>query len=99
VPGWRADIVHGNDWHTGLVPLILAARGGARPATIFTLRNLAYQGVFGAEAFPQLGLPDATFGPAGLEYYGLVSFLKAGIRFSDRLTTVSPSYAQDVLTP
>jgi starch synthase len=99
VPSWRADIVHGNDWHTGLVPVVLAAHGGERPATIFTLHNLAYQGVFGAEVFPQLGLPGAMFSPAGIEYYGLVSFLKAGIRFSDRLTTVSPAYAREILTP
>lgn len=95
---WQADLVHGNDWHAGLVPAILTETSGPKPATLFTMHNLAYQGVFPGEAFPQLDLPQQVFGPQGLEFYGKVSFLKAGIAYSDRLTTVSPCYAQEILT-
>ena len=95
---WRADIVHANDWPTGLVPAILLETPGQRPATVFTIHNLAYQGLFPASLYPQLGLPDEAFNVDGLEFHGQISFIKAGIRFSDRLTTVSPSYAQEILT-
>ena len=95
---WRADIVHANDWPTGLVPAILLETPGQRPATVFTIHNLAYQGLFPAGLYPQLGLPDEAFNVDGLEFHGQISFIKAGIRFSDRLTTVSPSYAQEILT-
>ncbi len=96
---WRADLVHGNDWPAGPVSAILAADAGAGPATVFTIHNLAYQGLFPAALYPQLGLPDDAFDPDGLEFYGQISFLKAGIRYSDRLTTVSPTYAREILTP
>jgi starch synthase len=95
---WQADLVHGNDWHAGLVPAILAETGGNKPATLFTMHNLAYQGLFPAEVFPQLGLPSRVFSPQGMEFWGKASFLKAGISYSDRLTTVSPAYAQEILT-
>ena len=99
LPRWRADIVHANDWHTGLLPLMLQASEGPKPATVFTLHNLAYQGLFPAEDGSRLGVPDSAFTSDGLEFYGRISFLKAGIRYSDRLTTVSPSYAAEILTP
>lgn len=95
---WRADLVHANDWPVGLVPAILAESSEPRPATIFTIHNLAYQGLFPAELFPQLRLSKDAFTPDGLEFYGKISFLKAGIRYSDRLTTVSPTYAREILT-
>ena len=95
---WRADIVHANDWHAGLVPLILTRSGHQRPPIVFTMHNVAYQGLFPPDLFPQLGLPDDLFDADGVEFYGKISFLKAGIRFSDRLTTVSPSYAREILT-
>ncbi|MDE2167192.1 MAG: glycogen synthase GlgA [Alphaproteobacteria bacterium] len=98
VPEWRADIVHANDWHAGLAPALLAGAGGPRPATVFTMHNLAFQGLFPAAAYPELGLSDHRVGPDELEFYGKISFLKAGIRYSDRLTTVSPTYAQQILT-
>jgi starch synthase len=98
VPDWRADIVHANDWHAGLLPAILAAAPQPRPATVFTMHNLAYQGLFPAALYPQLGLPAGLFTAHGLEFYGQISFLKAGIRYADRLTTVSPTYAQEILT-
>jgi starch synthase len=93
------DVVHANDWHLGLVPALLAAEGGIHPPSVLTIHNLAFQGVFPAEVFPQLGLPPHWFTPDTLEFYGKLSMLKAGICFADRLTTVSPSYAQEILTP
>jgi starch synthase len=97
--GWRPDVIHVNDWHLGLVPALLAAEGRVRPPSVLTIHNLAFQGVFPADVFPQLGLPPQWFTPDTAEFYGKVSMLKTGIRFADRLTTVSPSYAQEILTP
>jgi starch synthase len=97
--GWRPDIVHANDWHTGLVPALLAHAGVPRPRSVFTIHNLAFQGNFPIEVFPALGLPDHVLSADGIEFYRQVSFLKAGIRYSDRLTTVSPNYAREILTP
>lgn len=99
VPDWRADVVHANDWHTGLIPLLLDSTGAARPATLFTVHNLAYQGLFPASALGELRLPEGLFTPEGLEFHGRLSFLKAGIRYSDRCNTVSPAYAREILTP
>jgi starch synthase len=99
VPDWRADVVHANDWHTGLLPMLLGTCGGERPATLFTVHNLAYQGLFPRSIMPAIGIADDLFTPDGIEFYGQLSFLKAGIRFSDRITTVSPSYAREIKTP
>ena len=99
VADWRADVVHANDWHTGLIPLLLENNGEARPATLFTMHNLAFQGLFAADALSEIGLPEGLFTPEGLEFHGRISFLKAGIRYSDRCNTVSPAYAREILTP
>jgi starch synthase len=96
---WRPDIVHCHDWHTGLVPLLLWRKGRTRPATVFTIHNMAFQGVFPADLFSRLGLPPECFTPDGVEFYGGISFLKSGIRYADRLTTVSPTYAREIQTP
>ena len=96
---WRPDVVHANDWHAGLLPLLLSLEPTPAPATVFTIHNLAYQGNFPSQVLPTLGIPDRLFNPDGLEFYGQVSFLKAAIRYSDKLTTVSPTYAMEVLTP
>ncbi len=98
VDGWRPDIVHGHDWHAGLAPAYLAARGGDRPGTVFTVHNLGYQGEFPAPIFNQLDLPDGFFSMHGLEFYGKVNFMKAGLHYADRITTVSPSYAREIQT-
>ena len=98
---WQPDILHCHDWHTGLAPLYLSLPQGsesARAASVFTIHNLAYQGLFPAEVFPTLGLPDHLFGMDGVEFYNQVSFMKAGLQFADRITTVSPSYAREILT-
>lgn len=97
--GWKPDIVHANDWHTGLLPLLLSLEEKARPRTVFTVHNMAFQGNFPADVSPILGIPTDCFGADGIEFYGQTSFLKAGLRYSDRVTTVSPTYAREVLTP
>ena len=93
---WRPDIVHGHDWHAGLVPAYLAARGGDRPGSVFTVHNLSYQGQFPAETFGDLRLPPHFFGLEGVEFYGSVNFIKAGLHYADRITTVSPTYAREI---
>ncbi len=99
-----ADIIHGHDWQAALLPLFIREaerRFGVTLAmkTVFTVHNIAYQGLFSAGCFARTNLPDELFGMDGLEYYGQVNFLKGGILFSDRLTTVSPRYAQEIQTP
>jgi starch synthase len=95
---WRTDIVHCHDWHAALVPLLMATRSRPQPATVLTVHNLAYQGLFGAEQFDRLGLshPQAF---SALDFHGRLSFLKAGLAFADALTTVSPTYGNEILTP
>jgi starch synthase len=93
------DIVHAHDWHAGLVPALLRFAGKDRPRTLFTIHNLAFQGNFPLDIFQGVGLPGDALSPDGLEFFGRGSFLKAGIRYSDRLTTVSPTYAREILTP
>jgi starch synthase len=95
---WRPDVVHTNDWQVGLVPLFLDLPLPRRPAILFTIHNMAYQGFFPGSIFRELRLPESVFAPDGIEFYGGLSFLKAGIRYSDRVTTVSPSYAREILT-
>jgi starch synthase len=96
--GWRPDIVHCHDWHTGLIPALLASEV-ARPATIFTIHNLAYQGLFSYSTFEGLRLPSGLWRPDALEFHGKLSFIKGGLVYSDWLTTVSPTYAEEICTP
>ena len=99
---WQPDVVHGHDWHTGLGAAYLhalAQRGQRVPATVFTIHNLAYQGIFGPEVMAPLGLPASQFGLQGLEFHGNVSFMKAGLQYSQALTTVSPTYASEITQP
>lgn len=95
---WKPDVVHCNDWQTGLVPALLSLEEN-RPATVFTIHNMAYQGVFPANAFTLLNLPGQLWHPDGLEYHGMLSFIKGGLSYSDRITTVSPTYALEIQTP
>lgn len=92
---WRPDLVHCNDWQTGLVPALLADEPG-RPASVFTIHNLAYQGVFPFETFQKLRLPARFWSADALEFYGQMSFIKGGLRFADRISTVSPTYAEEI---
>ncbi len=96
---WRPDIVHANDWHAGLLPLNLSLQSGKRPSTVFTTHNMAFQGNFPAHWLDKLGISGACFQAAGVEFYNQISFLKAGLRYADRVTTVSPTYAKEILTP
>lgn len=95
---WAPHVVHCHDWHAGLAPAYLAARPGPRPLTVFTVHNLAYQGLFDAPEFPLLGLPPQFFRVDGIEFHGQLSFMKAGLCFADRITTVSPTYAREIGT-
>lgn len=95
---WKPDVVHCNDWQTGLVPALLALESH-RPASVFTIHNMAYQGLFPSVAFTQLNLPGQLWNPEGLEYHGMLSFIKGGLSYSDRITTVSPTYAHEIQTP
>jgi starch synthase len=99
IAGFVPDIVHGHDWQAGLVPAYLAFSGGRRPATVTTIHNLAFQGLFPAHMLEGLRLPPQAFATEGVEFYGQVGFLKAGLHFADRLTTVSPTYATEIQTP
>ncbi|HEY0721837.1 MAG TPA: glycogen synthase GlgA, partial [Gammaproteobacteria bacterium] len=87
-----------NDWQSGLVPALLE-REATRPATLFTIHNLAYQGLFPWETFARLALPRELWHMEALEFHGQLSFIKGGLVFADRLTTVSPTYAREIRTP
>jgi len=95
---WRPDLVHCHDWHAGLAPAYLRLAGSAVPS-IFTVHNLAYGGWYPAAVFADLGLPPEFFSINGVEFYGGVSLMKAGLFYADRLTTVSPTYAREIQTP
>ena len=96
--GWQPDVVHCNDWQSGLVPALLSQHP-VRPATVFTIHNLAYQGVFDYQTFIDLKLPAELWHIDGLEFYGQLSFIKGGLAYADKITTVSPTYAREILQP
>ena len=98
VPGFEPAVVHAHDWQAGLTPAYLALGEGTRPATVMTVHNLAFQGQVPASLLAELRLPAAAYTPDGLEYYGAIGMLKAGLRYADRLTTVSPTYAAEICT-
>jgi starch synthase len=98
VPGFRPDIVHAHDWQAALVPVYLRYSAAERPRTIITVHNLAFQGQFPATIFPRLGLPPSAFAIDAVEYYGNVGFLKGGLQSADAITTVSPTYAEEICT-
>jgi starch synthase len=97
------DLIHVHDWHAALIPLFGRLLAGGHPRTVLTIHNLGYQGWFPASELEHLALPPAAraqaFRVEGLEYHGGINFLKAGIVYGDALTTVSPTYAQEILTP
>jgi starch synthase len=102
--GLRPDIIHCNDWQTGLIPAYLKTlyRGDtwlARAGSLMTIHNLAYPGLFGPGNMALLGLDGSLFNPKGLEFHGRLSFMKAGLVFADMLSTVSPTYAREIQTP
>ena len=103
--GFTPDIIHCNDWQTGIVPALLkgpyrTSRTLSNSSSLFTIHNMGYQGIFPREKLSITGLPEAGFfHPEGLEYWGKISLLKAGIVYSDAITTVSPTYAMEIQTP
>ena len=101
-PQWQPEVVHAHDWHAALAPAYLhfARQSGApHVGSVFTVHNLASQGIFAPWHFAELGLPGSAFQMDGLEYHGQISFMKGGLYFADRLTTVSPTYALEIQTP
>ena len=98
--GWQPQALHCNDWQTALAPAFLHyMHDGCGAASLLTIHNLAFHGLFGREALEVLGLPERAFRFDGVEFHGQLSFLKAGLQFADRIATVSPSYAREILTP
>lgn len=99
LPGWQPDLVHVHDWQTGLVPAYMRYSGKPALPSVMTIHNIAFQGNFGGEIFGALGLPAQAMDVEGIEYFGQVSYLKAGIQTAWAVSTVSPSYAEEILTP
>ncbi|MDB6065964.1 MAG: glycogen/starch synthase, ADP-glucose type [Pedosphaera sp.] len=101
---WQPEVVHTHDWQTGLVPLLMLHQKLQEgwinlPRTCFTIHNLAYQGIFPAAKYGITNLPLDYFNPSGVEFYGSLNCMKAGIAYADAVTTVSPRYAREITTP
>lgn len=96
--GFAPGVLHAHDWQAALAPAYLHYSGKPRPATIVTVHNIAFQGQFGRELLRALRLPPDSFHMGGVEYYGSIGFLKAGLQLCDRITTVSPTYALEIET-
>lgn len=94
---WQPAVVHCNDWQTGLVAALLSLESQP-PATVFTIHNLVYQGMFPESTFNQLNLPRQLWHPERLEFHDMLSFIKGGLVYADRITTVSPTYAMEIQT-
>jgi len=100
ISGWKPDLVHAHDWQAGLVPLFLAmSLQAGTPDCIITIHNIAFQGLFEWQTHELFGIPEQFMTHEGAEYYGQLGFLKAGLAFSRKITTVSPTYARELLTP
>ncbi|MCS6319574.1 MAG: glycogen synthase [Nitrospira sp.] len=102
--GWQADLLHVHDWQAALCAVYLRTLYQPKSAlthvrSVLTIHNLGYQGLFPAEHFSVTGLPGQLFTPAALEFYGKLNLLKGGLVFADLLTTVSPTYSQEIQTP
>jgi len=95
---WKPDIVHCNDWQSGLVPALLSLEKDP-PSTVFTIHNMAYQGLFPAATATTLNIPGRLWHPDGLEFHEMLSFIKGGLVYADYITTVSPTYAMEIQTP
>lgn len=98
VGGYRPDVVHAHDWQSGLAPAYLHYAGSMTPS-VMTIHNLAFQGQFPAYLLGELGFPADAYNIHGVEYYGAIGYLKAGVQFADRITTVSPTYAAEIRAP
>ena len=96
---WLPELLHAHDWHAAMACAYVAAHPPTRAATVFTVHNLAYQGLFPSGDFHLLGLASRFMASSGLEFHGQLSFMKAGLKFARRITTVSPTYAREIATP
>ena len=98
IPNWRFDLLHAHDWHAALAPAYLRYAPGPGPCapSVMTVHNMAFQGRFEKAIFDFLGLPQSAYGIDGVEYFGGVGFLKAGLASADAITTVSPGYAEEI---
>jgi starch synthase len=99
VKGWRPDLVHAHDWQGAMTAAYMRFGPAHAVPKVVTIHNLAFQGRFGADIFGQLGLPSEAWGVDGVEYYGGTGFLKAGLVSADAITTVSPTYADEIRSP
>ena len=99
IRGWQPDIVHAHDWQAAMTLAYMRYGAAVGMPSVMTVHNLAFQGQFGAAIFGELGLPAAAMALDGVEYYGGVGFLKAGLQAAWAITTVSPTYAQEIRTP
>ena len=99
IPAFAPEVVHAHDWQAALAPAYLYFSAGPRPGTVVTIHNLAFQGHFPLSVFSELGLPERALTIDGVEYFGGVGYLKAGLRLADAIATVSPTYAREILTP
>ena len=97
--GWAPEVMHVHDWQAGFAPAYLAYGGSGGVGTVMTIHNIAFQGWAPAALLGELRLPFEEFHPGGLEYYGGLSSLKAGLVTVDRITTVSPTYAAELMRP
>lgn len=97
-PDWAPQVLHAHDWHAAMACAYMAAHPGTTAASVFTVHNLAFQGLFAQHEFAQLGLPARFMQSHGLEYHGQLSFMKAGLKYARRITTVSPTYAHEITT-
>jgi starch synthase len=97
-PDWIPDIVHAHDWHAAMSCAYMADHSPTAAKSVFTIHNLAYQGLFPHDDWALLGLSSRYMVPAGLEFHGQLSFMKAGLKFAHRITTVSPNYAREIAT-
>jgi len=97
-PAWAPDIVHAHDWHAALACAYMAHHRPTRARSVFTVHNLAFQGLFPMGDGPMLALPSELLSAAGLEFHGQLSFMKAGLQYAHHVTTVSPSYAREIAT-
>jgi len=98
-PDWTPDVVHAHDWHAGLAAAYIVQNPGLKTPTVFTIHNLAFRGIFPMECHYDLGLPMRKLTPHGIEFHGKISFMKAGLLYSSKITTVSPNYAREICTP
>ncbi|CAN7362343.1 glycogen synthase GlgA [Pararhizobium sp. LjRoot255] len=99
LPSWKPELVHVHDWQAALTPVYMRFGPAHGMPVVLTIHNIAFQGQFGSDVFPELALPPEAFSISFVEYFGDVGFLKGGLQTANAITTVSPSYAQEILTP